>query len=360
MKRIIIYCVFAVIFILPANAAKTKRHTLNGDISEIAISPNGEYVACGLNEKAIQLWNAQMGILKCNLPDSRNQIPLLWTQKENLLLTSLKTGIWKGHENIGKYRVDVRQMPSGKVIQSFPNMHGTIWSDGKIIRVTDGITIRVWRISDGMLLYGHLLELSSTSQKPRAPLDDLAFSPNGKFLVHEGMSYISVWDASSGKVLHKIKKAKTLASSVGIGMELPAISNDGRYLVVQGENPNWKLPFDEWGELCQRPSCYNRELTLELWDLHKHKKTRVWRGYWSGNFGATFLRFSNDNTTLYTGNHDAKSRIYNISSGKELHIPFQGIQDISQSDSFWAFGHQHVIHIISVKTGKILGRVPKQ
>jgi hypothetical protein len=64
--------------------------------------------------------------------------------------------------------------------------------------------------------------------------------------------------------------------------------------------------------------------------------------------------------TLYTGDKGAKSRIYNVLSGKERHVNFHGIQYLSQNNKFWAFGYDHVIRIVSVKIGKVLGIVPKR
>lgn len=331
MKRIIACFAFAVVFILPTNAAKRKvPRTLSGYINGIAVSPNGKYVTCGLKGNVIQLWDTERGVLIRNLPHSLNEIPLVWTQTNNILVTSFdKQEAERNGAHTEGYHICVRQMPSGKKLRTFPNMHGKIWTDGKIIRVTDGIIIRTWRISDGTLIYGHPLELLPRSRYSSQWIPYMTFSRNGEYLSCETDS-----------------------------IDISAVSNNGRYLVMQGENPNWTIPLDPDGDVCQRPSCYNRELTLELWDLHTNKRIRVWRGYWSGNSGATFLQFSNDSKTLFTGNNDAKSRIYDVSSGKEEYVNFQGTQDISQNDTFWAFGYQHIIHIISLKTGKVIGIVP--
>jgi hypothetical protein len=107
----------------------------------------------------------------------------MWSKNGNLLLTAVsKEAPTKKDPFHYQYSVRIREMPSGKIIRTFPNLRRPLWTDGKILRVTDGKTIRTWRISDGALLYGHILQLPLTAKEPPSPYEYVnyfAFSRNG-------------------------------------------------------------------------------------------------------------------------------------------------------------------------------------
>jgi WD40 repeat protein len=151
-----------------------------------------------------------------------------------------------------------------------------------------------------------------------------------------------VWDTATGKLIHQINDEYSAGG-------MPAISDDGRYLVSQGEDPNWTPPPPE----CSTPACYGHTLKLQLWDFKKEKVIRSWPGFYSNNDVSMFMKFAHDGKHIFASD-GFSSHIYDIPTGIILNADVSGNQAISNDDRFWANEYAGSPRITSTSTGKII------
>ena len=334
-------------------------------ITGVALSGDGRYLASAGTD-SIKLWQAQHGEFVRDLPDSRGELPLAWSPDGSLLLTSKRaTGYAKSRATLG---VRVRAMPSGTVRRALLGVATPLFFDGIVVRTTDGKNLLTFRVADGKLISKRALQIAKPrlttllyqGSSPRlkrieGSLDDsdnarsYAFSRNGKYLVFGGTfdeNRARVWDATTGRLLHQVHAEKKTFG-------LAAVSDDGRYLVTQGENPTWTPP-----DYSATQSAFFRQFQLHLWDLKTEKIVASWPGYYSLNGGVLFLQFSRDGTRVFCGG-DQDAQIRAIPSGKLVReVEASNYQDVSRDDRFWASGNIGNLHISSVATGVVVEQMP--
>ena len=105
-----------------------------------------------------------------------------------------------------------------------PNIHNLKFSpDGETLAAGVGLSIKLWRVSDGMLLQGEMY-----SQDYGAV--NLAFTPNGERLISgEGSKFISIWRVSDGQLLYKQQGHLTRILSIDL-------TSDGHLLATASDN----------------------------------------------------------------------------------------------------------------------------
>lgn len=369
MKRRLIFVV-AVLALLSCRAARAAEMVIQrghvGQITRVAISPNGEYLASAAGGDAIKLWQAARGEFIRDLPDAAEELPLAWSPDGSTLLTAARNINYARAQPTAGIRV--RQMPSGKIVGSLRGVSTPLFFDGKIIRTTNGKVLRDWNIADGKLISTRKLQASFrkttlqwNGETPRAisiegSLEDNAneryfsFSRNGKYLVFGGEfggSGARVWDANSGRLLHQIQKKDA-------AFGLAAVSDDGTRIVTQGENPNWSPPGpDSPGT----EASYARNFPLHLWDLKTKKKIRIWPGFYSLSGGARLLQFSRDGKQVFGGG-SGSARVYDVATGKVRAVEASGFQDISSDGKLWANGYIGNLRVTETQSGKVLSSMP--
>jgi len=348
MQRIIACFLYAVIFILPANAAKMViQRTSGGRISAAALSPDGTYMVSSSSSRPMQLWQITSNALVGELPDSNNEQALAWSPDGKVLLTAAKNV----HDSSTRpvWTVHVREMPSGKITRAMPGIHTPLNFDGNIIRCTDSLKIYNWNIDTGKLLSAYPLQnaIQSTDETISR---HFAFSDNGKFLAYGGSGKVNradVWDAQTGQHLYKIQKKDA-------AFGYTAISNDGRYLVTEGENLQWKQSHVITSG---KEADYARNYTLHLWDLKTGKERYVLPGFPALDFGVQRLQFLPDKIHLFaSGNNFAY--IYNIQNGDARKIDLPYATSVSADGKVVLNGGAGPLQLISLETGKLLQSFP--
>jgi beta-lactamase regulating signal transducer with metallopeptidase domain/Tol biopolymer transport system component len=130
--------------VVPLDGTKAFRYTENGDDREVAVSPNGRYVAHG--EKAVWLQPVSPETLKPNGPAkklldlTRERLVETWGRPEAIRWTwDSKTVFFQTQDTAGKYRQYAFSAATGGPV-SFPDAvaRGLRSPDGKCVAFTDG------------------------------------------------------------------------------------------------------------------------------------------------------------------------------------------------------------------------------
>ena len=190
---------------------------------------------------------------------------------------------------------------TGKELRSFVGHTGEVSAlafsaDGKLVASGSADrTVRIWDTATGKELRRFADLEKQLLAIPGQRLRSVAFSPDGKTLAASA-SMILLWDADSGKLLHKLPGDRDLA-----------FSPDGKLLAS---------------------GCSDG--VVRLWDPATGEQVRQWlANRWSPN-GLTTLAFSPDGKTLATaGMRDHAIRLWDPATGKEVRLAAQDTQALS-------------------------------
>jgi WD40 repeat protein len=168
-------------------------HTLN--VWSVAWSPDGSQVASGSFDRTVKIWNADDGTLGRTLTGHTQAVVGIAISPDGQLLASggddASVKLWRMSDgglvrtiDVGNHNYKVAFSPDGQFLAGAGRARsalGTVWHDifGGKLSGENGITVRIWRVSDGALqqaLAGHADSAW-----------DLAFSPDGTWLASSSL-----------------------------------------------------------------------------------------------------------------------------------------------------------------------------
>lgn len=251
------------------------QQTLSGNspVNSVAISPNGQFLASGYEDKTIRLWNLETGeIISTLMGHSQSVKSVAFSPNGTILATgsddqTVKLWDWKndqeiytlsGHSHAVK---SVAFSPDGQVLAS-----GS-WDK----------TIKLWNIQTGVAektLTGHRLQVSA-----------VAFSPTGHILGSASCDRtVRLWDLTSGTSTPLYGHAWAVFAI--------AFSPDGKTLAT-GSDDN----------------------TIILWDWKTRKILYTLSGH---SWSVVALTFSPDGKTLVSGSWDQTIQLWQVSTGQKI------------------------------------------
>lgn len=208
-----------------------KKHVIEGHsckILSIRYSPDGRQLVSGSSDGTVRIWNLKNGESHVLEGHSDNVLSVAYSPNGKQLASSSYDGtvrIWD--LNSGESRLVENHLRMAFSISYSP--------DGKSLAISSGRTIRIHDIESGK---NRILKVKSFR-----PVNTVAFSPDGKYLVYGTIdNMVVIWDLESDE-------HRTLSGPVGFRQEVHvAYSPNGKQLaagIAGGKICIWDLQSGE-------------------------------------------------------------------------------------------------------------------
>ncbi|KAE9394627.1 hypothetical protein BT96DRAFT_886390 [Gymnopus androsaceus JB14] len=176
----------------------------------------------------------------------------------------------------------------------------------------------------------------------------VAFSPDGTQIVSGSYDKsVRIWDASTGKEMHKLEGHTSWVSSV-------AFSPDGTQIVSGSYDQSVRIWDASTGKEMHKLEGHTHS-SVRIWDASTGKEMHKLEGH---THLVNSVAFSPDGTQIVSGSDDQSVRIWDASTGKEIH-KLEGHTDSVLSAAFSPDGTQIVsgsydksVRIWDASTGK--------
>ncbi|MGV0105832.1 protein kinase domain-containing protein [Nostoc sp. DSM 114167] len=255
--------------------------TLKGHSSmvhAIAISPDGQFIASGSNDKTIKLWQVNTGKLVRQL------------------------GRWYSSHSSMVHSVAFSPIP----ISSNLSYQGESGKSAGVADLNRGIlasgswdnTIKLWDVNTGKeirTLTGHANWVNSVT-----------FSPDGKFLASGSADCtIKLWQVNTGIEIQTFTGHSDPVSSVAYSPRTFTTNSQDRQLVASGSN----------------------DYTIKLWQVYTGRNIYTFTGH---SFFVNCIAFSKNGEIIASGSGDNTIKLWHINTGREIRTL------IGHSDSVWS------------------------
>jgi RNA polymerase sigma factor (sigma-70 family) len=238
--------------------------------------------------------------------------------------------------------------------QLYPMVHRVAFSpDGRSVAAEDGLSISLYDAATGRVRH----KLAPTE---RYHVEDFALSKDGKFLAWAGMP-IRIYDAHTGKELRQLEGSTAVTVAFSPDGKLLASSNGED--IVLWDTATYRQ-FRHWrgGEvdICFSPdgkrlALLGRDNAVHLWDVGSGKEVCRLAGHSIRSFA-----FAPDGKTLASGGMDHKVRLWDARTAKVLRVlegPSGWVTAVAfspDSKILASAGQDCTIRLWDVATGKLL------
>ena len=161
----------------------------NGDINDIAFSPDGQTLASASVDRTIKLWSVAKGVAICTLPGYRASVHAIAFSPDGALLAS---GSWDR-------TIKLWSIPDGKELAALKEHRERIWSiafspDGRLIASGQNFGKGTGNVANGGIkVWSVAKRRTIASFKGRSPV---AISPDGSWLAGMGEDGVKLWKIS--------------------------------------------------------------------------------------------------------------------------------------------------------------------
>lgn len=218
--------------------------TLTGhsdSIMNIAFSPDGQLLASGSTDKTIKLWDVSTRSEKHTLEYSHEIRSIAFSPNGDMLVSGnsdMKVALWEvatGHQlrAMEGHSRDIMKSDKPRFINSGVSAVAFNADGSLVASAGEDLTIRIWEVSTGKelrTLTGHTTEEGEVRIASKdylmvfVGINDIAFSPDGKWLASGGMDHTArLWEVATGN------EAQTLTGHTS-SVKAIAFSPDSRWL----------------------------------------------------------------------------------------------------------------------------------
>jgi WD40 repeat protein/tRNA A-37 threonylcarbamoyl transferase component Bud32 len=288
---------------------RTLEHTVQ--LNTVALSPDGQIVALGMDDSTVWLRNANDGTLLRALEGHAGWVFAVAFSPDGSMLAS-----GSDDDTVRLWRVS-----DGSLLHIFegttPATKSLAFSpDGTVLAVGSYEKTRLWRLTDGRLL--HTLEHPDSTY-----VQSLAFSPDGTMLATANRSAdaIRLWRVSDGSLVttwevhaHFVDSlafspdGMILASVVGDDVQLWRVSDATHLRTLTGHKSTIRrVVFGPDGTMLATGSLDDD--TIRLWRTSDGGLLRTLSGHTDG---ITDVGFGHDGRLLVSGSVDGTVRLWGI------------------------------------------------
>lgn len=372
-------------------------------VMSVAISPDGQKILSGSQDRTIKMWEAQTGRLLLTLEGhtmivmsvafspngrrlasgSQDHSIRIWDAQTGKCISTLSGHT--GHVNSLRFSPDSRRLVSGsrdRTICVWDAQTGSCLAslaghslgvneahfspDGRrIVSASSDKTIGVWNARTGerlLSLEGHTHWVKSA-----------VFSPDGKRILSGALDKtLRLWDAQSGRLLSTLEGHSSWVNSVAYdpsGSRMVSGSSDrtikiwdtrsGRCLSTLEGHSDWVWAV-AFSPDATRIVSGSQDKTIKVWDAQTGACLLSLSGHSSP---VNSLGFSPDGSRMISGSSNKMLKVWDARTGKEL-LSFTGGSKRINSAAFSPDGNQIIsgsqdktVRIWDAQTGKALGKL---
>ena len=292
-----------------------------GEVTVVAWSPNGKYIASGGNDHTIRVWNAGTGTDLLISHGHSGGVPAITWSPDSTYLASASAGpLASGGPPASDNAVQVWSATTGKPIYFYRGHSSGItdvtWSPtgNRIASSSTDYTVQVWDATTGQ----HPLIYRTHSWYIQAE----AWSPDGRRLASGGPDgTIQLWDAVSGHTFHSYRGHSN-------GIESIAWSPDGRRIATASDDDTvriWDVATGRFVYIYRGHASYVRAVawspdgssiasgssdkTVQVWDAATGGTGFIYRGH-SGS--VTSVVWSPDGSSIASGSEDGTVKVWQV------------------------------------------------
>lgn len=279
----------------------------NDAVKSVAVSPNGNYIISGSEDKTIKLWESDTGKEIRTFKGHSGWIYSVCFSTDGQYIFS------------GSYDNTVKlwEIATGREIRTFNGHSNWVSSvcpspDGKfIISGSWDKTIKLWEIAAGREIY--------TLKGHDSAVTCVCFSPNGKYIISGSYdNTLKLWDTAARREVRTFKGHK---------------------------HPVWCICFSKDSKHAISGS---KDCTVKLWEVAAGKELRTFKGH--GSY-VNSVSISIDRKYIISGSSDNTVKIWETATGKEAST-FKGHSDVVTSVCF-SSNSKKIISGSSDKTVKL-------
>ena len=298
------------------------------EVNAVSFSPNGKWIAGGIGDGTVRIWNVSDGKLVKRLKVQARTMQVAFSPDGSLIATADMGPISLLRADDGQV---LMRLPAADGKEDFLN--GLAFSpDGKFIAAISGQAATLWRVSDGKLIRTLARgEFSSASYSPGGY--SVAFSSDGQMIFADGRR-IKAWRLSDGRLTRFLgddheysplavdPSGRVIAAGFG-GIELLRLNNGDRLCSLQAKDMFGEfeaLAFSPNGRLLVSSNLgdtHSPDQKIRLWDVNRCQLITTIQ-----KFGGSYYRklgFSSDGTLLaIPGKASSRTvgiRLFRVNSG---------------------------------------------
>ncbi|MBD3558704.1 WD40 repeat domain-containing protein, partial [Planktothrix sp. FACHB-1355] len=277
-----------------------KTIEADSNVNAVAITPDGQTLATGHDDKTIKLWQVSTGKLKSTLTGLSASASTLAISPDGQILAA-----GSSDRSIKLWNLRTGQLKSNLTGHSSDILSLVFSPDSQILASAGDTTVKLWDVSAG--------QLQTTFTGDNTPVYAVAFSPNGQTLASVNRrGTINLWNVRTKQINSTINSGsvrtipiflfvgfssdgQTIVRRKGNIMESLNIGNQQVIRTIENNSPNYFTFLSKDGKYM---ISQNFDRTFKLWDVATGKVQRIFYGNSYINNPQKMTAISSDVKTL--------------------------------------------------------------
>jgi WD40 repeat protein len=269
-------------------------------LMHLAFSPDGKRLASNSlsdsGQTTIEIWDLESISPPKKLEETSSMVmPILFSPTGDKLIGSLRAGaIVSWDLKTGRIDRTVKTNSAVRDLVLSPDRH-TLFSNGTT-SLDAASSYQVMRLLDFKSL-----KTIKTLQEHKNSVSDVAFSPDGSKIAVTADSFVTLWDAKTGKLIHTLKgHLKNDSEALNSMEEKVNQGNQGKKIEINVLLSVSAVGFSPDGKLL---ASGGQDNTIKIWEVDTGKELYTLRG---NDCTVNSVAFSPDGQVLVSGDRSVK------------------------------------------------------